>query len=122
MSRRAPRGVFWLVLACIGAFGGVGCSRVKVVTAKCAGRSFAVKEVVKVKKNQQIIVWSSDATNLKIEWKKADPFPYPVRCDGDQFCAVLAPSRTPGSYPYTIKGTCGGAAAEKDPRVEVIDY
>ena len=121
MSRRAPKGVFWWIFLCAIATFGAGCSHVKVVATKCSGTSFAVQEVVKVKKDKHIIVWTSDAKNLKIEWKATDPFPYPVRCDGDRFCAVLAPSTNPGTYPYTIKGTCNGAAAVKDPQVEVID-
>jgi hypothetical protein len=125
MSRRAPKGVSWVILVCIASFlAGTGCTyNVKIVSAKCKGPSFDVKEKVKVKKGLQIVAWSSDATNLGIAWKKENPFPNDVVCQGGSFCAALVPpTKEPGSYFYTITGTCNGARAEKDPQVEIIDY
>jgi hypothetical protein len=102
---------------------GVGCTyNIKVVSAKCEGQSFRVKEKVKVRKGLQVVAWSSDAVDLNIAWKKENPFPKEVVCQGGNFCAALVPPTAVGSYPYTITGTCSGARAEKDPQVEVIDY
>ena len=125
MSRRAPKGVVWVILVCTASFlAAAGCTHnVKIVSAKCVGQSFKVKETVKVKRGLQVVAWSSDAVDLDIVWKNEDPFPKAVACQGGNFCAALVPSmkEVGTSYPYTIKGTCNGAPAEKDPQVEIID-
>ena len=122
MSRRAPKGVFSLVLVFAIASFVAGCSHIKIVSAKCAGQSFEVKEIVTMKKDKQIIAWSSDAKELKINWKGTNPY-LQKRCvrRGRKLRGSRA-VRDYGTYKYTIKGTCNGAPAEKDPQVEIIDY
>jgi len=78
---------------------------------------------VKVKKNEQIVVWVVDQGVLNISFAD-DPFEGGVRCGGGRFCAALRPppdSIKTGLYPYEVTVRVGEQSASIDPSVEVID-
>ena len=73
---------------------------------------------VKVKKKQEIVVWiAPEGTVLDIQFAE-NPFPQPVICAGDRFCAsLLPPAGEEKSYEYTAKVTRAAVTKSSDPRL-----
>lgn len=89
-------------------------SRVKVVQVIHDDGPIKAKRV-KIKKNEQVVVWYTNGKELKIEWKGTDPFKGRVVCEG-RFCVALTPSATEGTFTY--RAIVDGQPSP-DPEVEV---
>jgi hypothetical protein len=76
---------------------------------------------VKVKKKLEIVVWESPAgSQLEIQFTQ-NPFPRPVVCPGNNFCAsLLPPEGVEQSYKYSVTVTTGGSSKTSDPKLEVV--
>ncbi|HZI66471.1 MAG TPA: hypothetical protein VFF17_07895 [Thermoanaerobaculia bacterium] len=94
--------------------------KVKVVEVIKSGSTITVNPVkVKLKRRQEIVVWVTNGTSLKVEFKKGNPPPVnpfvDLTCKG-RFCAALTPPDVLGVFNYNV--TVDGVLL--DPNVEVV--
>ena len=97
-------------------------AKVKVVEVTKSGTTLTVNPVkVKLKRKEEIVVWVTNGTSLKVDFKKpGNPAPgtpfTDLTCKG-RFCGVLTPPDVaPGVFNYKV--TVDGVVL--DPNVEVI--
>lgn len=94
--------------------------KVKIVEVTIDGGKVSVdQQRVRLKKNQDIVIWVTNGESMTITWKADNPppgNPLPrLACEG-RFCGTLVPSDAPpGVYKYTV--TVDGESL--DPEVEV---
>jgi len=77
------------------------------------------QQKVRLKKNQDIVIWVTDGESMTITWKAGNPppgNPLPRLTCAGRFCGTLVPSDAPpGVYYYTVKVD----GKSLDPDVEV---
>jgi len=94
--------------------------KVKIVEVTKDGGKVSVDPTpVRIKKNQDIVIWVTNGESMTITWKPGNPAPGDplprLVCEG-RFCGSLVPSDAPyGVYRYTV--TVDGESL--DPEVEV---
>jgi hypothetical protein len=95
--------------------------KVKVVEVSKSGSTITVNPVkVKLKRKEEVVVWVTNGTSLKIDFKAGNPAPgnpfTDLTCKG-RFCGVLTPPDVaPGVFNYKV--TVDGVVL--DPNVEVV--
>ena len=94
--------------------------KVKVVTVTKSGTSVAANpSTIKLHQKQDIVVWVTNGSTMKIDWKPGNPAPgnpfTDLVCKGS-FCGALVPPAALGTFKYKV--TVDGVAL--DPNVEVI--
>ena len=82
-----------------------------------------IPELVKARKNVQIVLWVADADSLLVSFDPNDnPFPTPsIPCQG-RFCGLLIPpnGNYNHSYKYSVTVTTGQSTKKVDPHLEVV--
>ena len=100
-----------------------GCyqGQVKLVCIDAQGN--ADPDPVKVKKKTEIVVWMApEGSHLVITFPQ-NPFPQPVSCPGDRYCASLLPPGDDAAeklYDYTATVTIAETTKTSDPQLEVV--
>jgi hypothetical protein len=91
--------------------------KVKIVEVTREGDTVSVDPpLVKLKKNQDIVIWVTNGESLKITWKGVNPLTK-LTCAG-RFCGTLVPSDAPAYVRYKYTVTVDGQSL--DPDVEVV--
>jgi len=95
--------------------------KVHVKRVCIAADGSADPELVQVKKKAEIVVWiAPEGTKLQIDFP-TNPFPQPILCPGDRFCAsLLPPNGAYNIYNYTATVTTLAATRVSDPRLQVV--
>jgi hypothetical protein len=95
-------------------------TKVQVVEVTKSGSTITVNpEKVKLKRKEEIVVWVTNGTSIKIDFKPGNPPPgnpfTDLTCKG-RFCGALTPPDVLGIFNYKV--TVDGVVL--DPNVEVV--